>query len=79
MDAAPLTPRGLTQDFCLRSLVVSIPQTPVVGIELVDHDVDVLGFLVEHALQGRGDFCDNLGVLLASDAVLGYFDLDVWH
>ena len=54
-------------------------EAPVVGIHLFDGDVRPLGRLVQYALQGLGDFLDDLGFLLGGGSLAGNANADEWH
>ncbi len=54
-------------------------EAPIIGIDLINHNVRVLRLLAENSLQGFRDFPDNLLLLLASDPVTRQLDIHVRH
>lgn len=54
-------------------------KSPVLRLNLINHNVRVLRPLAEHTLQGVRDLSDYLRLLLGSNAVLGDANIDVGH
>ena len=54
-------------------------KSPIICLDFIDDDMNVLGFLTQGLNKGMGDIPDNLLLLRFCNAVLGDFYIYVWH